>query len=137
MAEGKSEEAERSLQSALFEDPLQEEARAQLAYLLLHQGRLDEAEKLLREGLSRQPQSAFLHLGLGRVQHNLGQLDQAVRSFARALELAPESSAPYRVGIDYLDSIARERGIEFVERAIEKGPGQQALLDFIKRHDAR
>jgi predicted Zn-dependent protease len=117
-SEGKDEEAERLLRSALREGPPTSRFSAtyQLAVFLLERNRAAEAEPLLKQSVAAHPDDRMAWSYLARAQKTLGRNEEALASLQRYRAL---QEAADRAETDYLLGLIRQQ-LSGVEPAAKK-----------------
>jgi tetratricopeptide (TPR) repeat protein len=127
--QGRLEEAQADLESALALEPAFVPAWANLADLQRAQGRDDEAERVLREGLRRAGDHAALRHALGLTLVRKQQLQAALPELAAATRLAPEDARYAYVHAVALHTAGREAAaLRELDRALARHPDDRELL---------
>ncbi len=92
LREGRFEQAERELRSALELNPGCAESWMSLGVALAGRGQTDRVEFALRTALELDPKLLSAHLNLGALHERQGRPAEAAAQLARAVELAPDSA---------------------------------------------
>jgi Flp pilus assembly protein TadD len=122
-------QAERAYRQALKLDPAFAPAYANLADMMRSAGRDQEAETTLRAGLRVAEGTAALHHALGLTLVRQKKTDEALRELALASKEAPgDVRYAYVYGVALHDSGKRREGIEALEAALARHPGDRDLL---------
>ncbi len=127
--QGRVEEAEASLRSAIDIGPWFVPSWVNLADLYRAQGRDAEGELLLRRGLDQIPDAPELHHALALLLVRTGRSAEAVSSLATAAELAPDNGRfayAYGVGLNSLGST--EQALEVLAEASSRQPYDPEIL---------
>jgi len=127
--QGRVEEAQAQLRSALVLDPGFAPAYVNLADLLRTQGQDAEAERVLREGIKHAPQAGVLHYSLGLTLVRLGRHAEALAELQRAATLAPNDARFAYVYAVSLNSAGKSAAaLAEVDRALAHEPDNRDLL---------
>jgi tetratricopeptide (TPR) repeat protein len=127
--QGRTDEAQQELRSALTLDPAFVPAYVNLADLLRALGREADGERILRDGLRQVPGTAVLHHTLGLSLVRLGQTADALAELQRATRLAPTDARyayVYAVGLSSTGKV--KAAIAEVDRALIHSPDDRDLL---------
>jgi tetratricopeptide (TPR) repeat protein len=101
---GKTEEAIRTLRTALNQKADYLPAQLRLADVLFAAGELAESRKLYEAVAAKEPKTAHAHYGLGRVKARLKEATGAIESLTAACELSPSwGAAHYALAMAYRD----------------------------------
>ena len=104
-----------------------DDARADLALVLLAAGHQDDALRLLREGVQRAPGSAVAYERLGRAEAITGRIDAAIASFGDASRLDPAlASAHSNLGRLLGQRGQSDRAVVALAEAVRLAPGDAA-----------
>jgi tetratricopeptide (TPR) repeat protein len=133
---------------ALVEDPMflfPERALVNLGWAEYRSGDLASAETHLRAAVQTNPRNIHCHLNLGIVLYEKGDLVEAVQALEEALEILKErprepfamieAQARFRLAQTYLKLGQRERAIEHLRVASERGGASewgQRSRDYIR-----
>jgi tetratricopeptide (TPR) repeat protein len=129
LRQGRTQDAEAQLRSALELDPAFAPAYVNLADLQRAQARDADAERLLREGLQRAPGAAALHYTLGLTLVRLGRHADALGELREAARLAPSDARFAYVYAVSLNSAGKpEAAIAEIARALLHEPDNHDLL---------
>ncbi len=127
--QGRVDNAQAQLHSALTLDPAFVPAYVNLADLLRSQGRDSDGERTLRDGLRKVPHSAALHHTLGLTLIRLNRNAEALAALQRATELVPSDTRfayVYAVG---LHSAGKTKAaLDEIDRALARHPDDRNLL---------
>jgi len=124
LPEGKIEDAEKHLQTAIDRDPFFEDSWVIMASLYKSQGRFDEAIKMYTEGLKKTPDSATLHGGLGMLLANMERPEEARVHLEEAIRLSNEFQTNYHLTLGALLAEAgrQEEAEEQYNLVLENAP---------------
>jgi tetratricopeptide (TPR) repeat protein len=129
LREGRTEDAEAQLRSALELDPAFAPAYANLADLRRAQGRDAEAERRLRDGLQRAPRDGALHYSLGLTLVRLGRHADALLELQQAARLASNDTRFAYVYAVSLNSAGKAKAaLAEIDRALLREPDNRDLL---------
>ena len=104
-----------------------DDARGELALVLLAGGHQDEALALLREGVQRAPGSAVAYERLGRAEALSGRIDAAIASFGDAIRIDPAlASAHSNLGRLLGQRGQFDRAATALAEAVRLAPGDAA-----------
>jgi tetratricopeptide (TPR) repeat protein len=127
--EGRMQDADAQLRSALALDPAFAPAYVNLADLWRAQGRDAEAERVLRDGLLRVPKAGVLHYSLGLTLVRLGRDADALVELQRAAKLAPNDAGfAYAYAVSLHSAGRTEAALVEVDRALLNAPDNRDLL---------
>jgi tetratricopeptide (TPR) repeat protein len=127
--QGRYEEAERGLESAITLDPGFVPAYVNLADLQRATARDADSERTLRRGLAQAGEHAALRHSLGLALVRLGRQDVALMEFARAAQLEPEDARYAYVHAVALHSAGRvAEALRELDRALALHPDDRDLL---------
>jgi predicted CXXCH cytochrome family protein len=126
---GDAAQAEHAYRRALALDSTFAPAYANLADLMRSAGREKEAEATLRAGLRVAEGTAALHHALGLTLVRRKETGEALRELALAVKQAPDDARyAYVYGVALHDSEKPREGIEALETALMRHPGDRDLL---------
>ncbi len=127
--QGRMEDAQAQLRSALVLDPGFAPGYVNLADLLRAQGQDAEAERVLGDGIKQVPQAGVLHYSLGLTLVRLGRHAEALAELRRAATLAPNDARFAYVYAVSLNSAGKSAAaIAEVDRALAHEPDNRDLL---------
>ena len=127
--QGRFDEAQAELQSALDLDPAFIPAYVNLADLHRARGLDAAAETVLRDGLQNIPNDASLHHALGLTLVRLDRSEEALAELKRATTLLPDNARFAYVYAIGLNSAGKTRAsLAEVDRALEYHPDNRDLL---------
>jgi tetratricopeptide (TPR) repeat protein len=126
---GDAVQAERSYREGIELDPAFGPAYANLADLMRSTSRDKDAEATLRAGLRVAEGTAALHHALGLTLVRQKKTAEALRELALAVKEAPDDARyAYVYGVALRDSGKAKEGIETLESALTRHPGDRDLL---------
>jgi tetratricopeptide (TPR) repeat protein len=128
--QGRVDDAEAELRTALALDPKFAPGYANLADLLRAQRNDAQAEEVLRAGLRQAPEAAGLHYALGLTLVRLGHNADALSELQRAAKLAPSDARfayVYAVGLNGAGKSAA--ALAEIDRALAREPDNRDLLN--------
>ena len=129
LRQGRTQDAEAQLHSALELDPAFAPAYVNLADLQRAQARDADAERLLREGLQRAPRAAALHYTLGLTLVRLGRRADALGELREAAQRAPDDARFAYVYAVSLNSAGKSAAaLAEIDRALVREPDNRDLL---------
>jgi len=121
--------AEDAYRKAIALDATFSPAYANLAYLMRSTGREKGAEATLRKGLRIADGTAALHHALGLTLARQKRMNEALPELALAAKKAPdEPRYAYVYGVALHDSGRRKEGIDALEEALTRHPGDREIL---------
>ena len=127
--DGRLDEAERELQTALRVGPMFVPGYVNLADLRRAQGRDGEGEELLRRAIALAPDGAAAHHALGLLLIRQKRVPEALRELEKAVELDPDGARyAYVLGIALHSTGSTPRALEMLRRAHERRPSDRDLL---------
>lgn len=136
--EGRLDEAEEALRSAISFDPTNTSARYRLGVLFQRQGYHDEAVLEYLDLLELQPDRASVLSNLGQCYTHLNQAEYAESAFRRAIDADPDHFQAHLNLAILLDAIGRyEEAIRMYERTLEISPGNDkatSRVNALRRH---
>jgi tetratricopeptide (TPR) repeat protein len=129
LRQGRTEDAETQLRSALELDPAFAPAYVNLADVWRAQARDAEAEPLLREGIQRAPRAGALHYTLGLTLVRLGRHADALGELREAARLAPDDARFAYVYAVSLNSAGKSAAaLAEIDRGLVHEPDNHDLL---------
>jgi tetratricopeptide (TPR) repeat protein len=131
---GRLDILERDLRLILKNDPNNVQALNALGYTLADKtNRLQEAYELVKKALELKPNDFYILDSMGWVLFRLGRLPDAVSHLRRAKELRNDPEVAAHLG-EVLWTMGDKQGAkEAWESGLRAAPGDQKLLDFMKR----
>ncbi|HVW01997.1 MAG TPA: tetratricopeptide repeat protein [Planctomycetaceae bacterium] len=155
--QGKLEGARECVQSVLSKDPHSREALAELGQIELQAGKFADAVAPLQKAYEANPRSIAVRQALGRAlagagrrpeaQVHLKYVEQAQAALAQAEKLVDyvsrhpqDAQKRYEIGKIYLEYAVPERGISWLQSAVNCDPHHRAshaaLADYYEQHAA-
>jgi Tfp pilus assembly protein PilF len=132
LAQGKFQQAETKLRTALEIDPTFSAATINLADLYRAQGDDARAEQALRDALAANAEDAAVNFSLGLTLIRQKRAGEALKYFADAVRLAPEDAYfAYVNAIALNDGGAPGKAIEALEKALLSNPNDPGLLSLM------
>jgi tetratricopeptide (TPR) repeat protein len=131
--------AEQAYRRAIELFPEYEDARKNLAVVLIDQKRYAEAIDQCRAMLELNPESVSAHTNLGTAYYEEGRLDLALQEYQRVLELEPENvGAMASAGAILAQQGQVDAGIEMLQKALKIDPNNaMAQQDLLAAMNAR
>jgi tetratricopeptide (TPR) repeat protein len=127
--QGRADEAQVHLRSALTLEPAFVPAYVNLADVLRAQGREAEAEQVLREGIKQAPKAAALHHTLGLTLVRARRTVEALAELRTAAQLDPaDARYAYVYAVALNSSGQRQAALAEIDRARSRHPDQRDLL---------
>lgn len=127
---------ERDLRRILEQDPDHAQALNALGYTLADRtDRIDEAYDLIKRALELSPDDFYILDSMGWVLYRKGRLDEAVTYLRRALAIRNDPEVAAHLGEVLWVKGDREGAREIWQSALEMTPGDERLLQVIKRFD--
>lgn len=127
---------ERDLRRILEQDPDHAQALNALGYTLADRtDRIDEAYELIKRALEISPNDFYILDSMGWVLYRKGRLDEAVTYLRRALAIRNDPEVAAHLGEVLWVKGDKEGAREIWQSALEVTPGDERLLQVIKRFD--
>jgi tetratricopeptide (TPR) repeat protein len=127
---------ERDLRRILEQDPDHAQALNALGYTLADRtDRIDEAYDLIKRALELSPDDFYILDSMGWVLYRKGRLDEAVTYLRRALEIRNDPEVAAHLGEVLWVKGDKEGAREIWQSALEATPGDERLLQVIRRFD--
>lgn len=131
----------RILENKLQESPLDEEAKEQLAFLLISQGNLSRAEILLSEIISSHPESSSALWGLAKINWQKNHYDKA-HSYLSSLASHKSNKLNKEQALIYAKVLAKKQDFSEASKWLDIAIGQDSsllqseisFLKFINHH---
>ena len=125
---------ERDLREILDQDPGNAQALNALGYTLADRtDRFEEALEFIRRALEISPSDFYILDSMGWVLYRMGRLDEAEEYLRKALVLRPDSEVAAHLGEVLWAKGDRKGANEIWNTALQETPGDDKLLDVIKR----
>ncbi len=126
--QGRWQQAQAALQTALKVDPRSVAAMVNLADWYRQTGRDEQGEALLQKALRSSPHNPLVHHSLGLLYVRQKQLPRALQQLQKAAELAPQISRYAYVYSVALDSTgATAKALEVAQQALQRQPADPQL----------
>jgi tetratricopeptide (TPR) repeat protein len=126
---------ERDLREILEKDPGNAQALNALGYTLADRtDRYDEALGFIQRALDISPSDFYILDSMGWVLYRMGRLDEAEGYLRKALVLRPDSEVAAHLGEVLWAKGDRKGANEIWNTALRETPGDDKLLDVIKRY---
>jgi tetratricopeptide (TPR) repeat protein len=131
---GKTESMERDLRKLIELKPDHAHAYNALGYgLAEHTNRLKEALELIEKAIRLAPNDPYIMDSLGWVHYRLGNLNQGLSYLRQAFGMNPDPEIAAHLGeVLWMQGITDEAK-EIWQAALKNHPGNEALLDTMKR----
>lgn len=127
---------ERDLRRILAQEPDHAQALNALGYTLADRtDRIDEAYDLIKRALELSPNDFYILDSMGWVLYRKGRLDEAVTYLRRALAIRNDPEVAAHLGEVLWVKGDKEGAREIWQSALEITPGDERLLQVIKRFD--
>ena len=122
---GRHDEAARTCQTFLVDNPDHAEANHLLGVIRFHQGKATEALTLLKRAISVPGATAEMHNNYGAILNQFGRADEAIAAFQRALVLKPNYvDALNNLGVLYRDRKEIDAAIAAFQKVVDIDPSQ-------------
>lgn len=131
--EGRGGQALGAFQSALKENPENEQAFENIGVLELGAGHLAEARTALEKAVAINPRSSQAHNGLGVIAMRSGRTDEAFDEWKRAVALAPHDyDALFNLAMELSNAGRHDEARSYLERFVKEAPPSQYGPDIAR-----